>query len=87
MTPGTAETVKPFAEMSESELAAFDREFVAALEAGDESAAEASLAAGVPVYYSDEALPSPYVIKEYPDGRKEIVFLADGVETVLRAIA
>ena len=89
MAPNTAETakpVKPFAEMTEVELEEFDREFVAALEAGDGSAAEASLAAGVPIYYSEEELPSPFVIKEYPDGRKEIVYFVNGVETVLNAI-
>ena len=75
--------VKPFAEMSETELAAFDREFVASLEAGDDSAVRTSLAAGVPVYYAEEDTPAAAVIKEYPNGCKELVTFENGIEKLL----
>ena len=76
--------VKSFAAMSEAELAEFDREFVAALEAGDDGAARASLAAGVPIYYAEDDTPDDSLIKEYSDGRRELVSFVDGIETFLR---
>jgi len=89
MAPKTAEregTIKPFAEMSEAEFREFDQKFISSLEMGDDSAARASLAVGVPIYYAEEDTPAHCVIKEYPDGRMEIVSLIDGVETVLRTV-
>jgi len=79
-------SVKPFAEMSETELAAFEREFITALSAGDDSAARESLAAGVPIYYAEDDTPAASLIKEYPDGRKELVTFASGVETFQRSL-
>lgn len=81
------QSLQPFSEMGPDELAAFDHEWIASLQAGDSTAADESLAAGVPIYYSAEDIPSPYVVKEYPDGHKEIVSLVNGVETILRATA
>jgi hypothetical protein len=78
--------IKLFAEMSETEFEEFDREFVAALEAGDDSAARASLAAGVPIYYAEEDTPASGVIKEYPDGRKELVAFVNDKETLLQML-
>jgi len=75
--------VKPFSAMSEAELEAWDRGFIAALEAGDDSAARASLAAGVPIYYAEEDTPADGMIKEYPDGRRELVTFANGVESAV----
>jgi len=88
MTPkvaeaGIAERIKPFSEMTQVELDEFDREFEAALEAGDDSAARESLAAGVPIYYAEEDTPERAVIKEYPGGRRELVTFADGSEVFL----
>ena len=76
--------VKPFSAMTEAELAEFDRDLVAALEAGDDSAARASLSAGVPIYYREKDTPIPGVIKEYPSGRRELVTFASGSEEFLR---
>lgn len=95
MTPKSAEIaesaipeapVKTFDEMSEGEFAEWDRDFIAALEAGDDSAARASLAAGVPIYYAEEDTPADGVIKEYPDGHRELVTILDGNETFLREL-
>ena len=48
--PGTSNADnKPFSEMTPEEYEEWDRGFLAALEAGDDSAARASLAAGVPI--------------------------------------
>jgi hypothetical protein len=93
MTPKSADIVDPvtpetplktFAEMSEAELEEWDRGFVAALEAGDDSAARASLAAGVPIYYAEDDTPADGVIKEYPDGHRELVAFVNGSEKFLR---
>jgi hypothetical protein len=78
--------VKPFSEMSPAESEDWDRSFVAALQAGDDSAARVSLGGGVPIYYLDEDTPIPGVIKEYPDGTKELVALVNGAEEFLRRL-
>jgi hypothetical protein len=77
---------KTLAEMTEAELAQWDSEFLASLEAGDDSAARASLAAGVPIYYRENDTPIPGIIKEYPDGSKELVSFADGTERFLQSL-
>lgn len=40
---------------------------------GDDSAARAMLAAGIPIYYREADTPPGLDIKEYPDGRRELV--------------
>jgi hypothetical protein len=79
----TTERIKPFSEMTPEELEAWNREFLAALEAGDDSAARESLAAGVPIYYAEEDTPEPAVIKEYPNGQRELVTFSSGSEEFL----
>lgn len=50
---------------------------------GDDSAAEAMLAAGIPIYYSEKDTPEGLMIKEYPDGRRELVrFSRQGDEVI-----
>jgi hypothetical protein len=72
--------------MSESQIAEFDRGLLASLEAGDGSAAQASLAAGVPIYYAEEDTPVACLIKEYPDGHKELVTFVSGTESFLQLL-
>jgi hypothetical protein len=76
--------IKTFAEMSEAEFEEWDRGFIASLEAGDDSAARASLAAGVPIYYAEEDTPADGLIKKFPDGSKQLVTFIDGEEVFLR---
>lgn len=40
---------------------------------GDDSAARAHLAAGRAIYYSDDDTPAGLLVKEHPDGRRELV--------------
>jgi hypothetical protein len=40
---------------------------------------------GKPVYYTDPELPGG-LVKEYPDGRRELVIRCDGREVVLRGL-
>jgi hypothetical protein len=40
---------------------------------GDDTAAREHLAAGRPIYYAEDDTPPGLVIKEYPDGRRELV--------------
>jgi hypothetical protein len=55
----------------------------AALRREDGAAAREHLAAGFPIYYSEADTPADAVIKEYPDGRRELVrFDHDGEHRV-----
>lgn len=50
---------------------------------GDDSAVRALLAEGVPIYYEEDDTPEGLLIKEYPDGRRELVrFRRDGDEVI-----
>lgn len=50
---------------------------------GDSSAARAHLAANRPIYYVAEGTPPGLLIKEHPDGRREVVrFHRDGDEVI-----
>ncbi len=52
---------------------------------GDDSAARAHLAAGRAIYYVDDGTPAGLQIKEYPDGRRELVrFHRSGDEVIRR---
>ena len=85
--PATSgEDNKPFSEMTPEEYEEWDRGFLAALEAGDDSAARASLAAGVPIYYAEDDTPADCVIKKYPDGRRELITLENGQEKLVRSL-
>ena len=72
--------------MTAEEYEQWDREFIAALWAGDDSASRASLAAGVPIYYAEEDTPPTCVIKKYPDGRKELITLENGQEKLVQTL-
>ncbi|EOB4255802.1 MULTISPECIES: hypothetical protein [Enterobacterales] len=48
-------------------------------------AAREALLSGVPVYYADETTPENCVIKEYPDGRRELVSFMTGMEKLVGA--
>jgi hypothetical protein len=68
----------------EAELV-FDRFLNLGLEDTGEAARE-HLAAGRAVYYGDDAYPN-FAVKEYPDGRKELVdFDNDGKERIIRPL-
>ncbi len=56
-----------------------------AAKAGHE-AAEGHLAEGRPIYYSDDENPDE-IVKEYPDGRREIVRYEDEKEVFVRSLA
>lgn len=59
-------------------------EFEAALANDDGQAAKEHLAAGRPIYYGDDRYPEE-LIKEYPDGHKQLVVVsAEGKVTVIR---
>jgi len=46
-------------------------------------AAKELLAKGIPIYYSEDDTPENLIIKEYPDGRRELVrFHRDGDEVI-----
>ena len=58
--------------------------FAEALSHDDGRATKAHLAAGRPIYYSDECYVG-YVIKKFPGGRKQLITISrTGQETVIR---
>lgn len=58
------------------------RDILNAAEKDDGAAARDHLNAGFPVYYCDENTPYGMVVKQHPDGRRELVsFDASGRET------
>lgn len=54
--------------------------------APDDSAARAMLAEGYPIYYRDAATPAGLEIKEYPDGRRELVRFHRAGDDVIREL-
>ncbi len=60
-------------EKSDDLVAAFEAEFIAALESGDDFASRELAAEGWPVYYTEENTPAGTVIKRFPDGRRQLV--------------
>lgn len=62
-------------------------EIEAALWEEDDTAARDHLAAGFPIYYSEPDTPGDVVIKEYPDGHRELVRFDHDGEHLVSAIA
>jgi hypothetical protein len=65
-------------------VAAFEADLTAWLEQPDDFAARELQAAGFAVYYIDDDTPSGLVIKEFPDGRRQLVRGAGASQTVIR---
>ncbi len=62
------------------------REFESAMMNDDGLAARQHLAAGRPIYYGDNRYPEG-IVKEYPDGHRQLVSISGaGVITVIRDI-
>lgn len=53
----------------------------------DGAAARSHLEAGLPIYYSEDDTPADAIIKEYPDGRRELVSFDLNGEHFIRTIA
>lgn len=66
--------------MTDVEERVFWRMFDVQLGRDDGAAARAHLRAGRPVYYREDTTPGGLVIKEFPDGRRELVRFVNGVE-------
>jgi hypothetical protein len=65
-------------------VAEFEAELLAGLECEDDFAVRELLAAGSPVYYLEEDTPKGLVVKEHPDGRRQLVRGAGANEQVVR---
>jgi hypothetical protein len=64
----------------------FWEQFEGTLDSDTGEAARAHLAAGHPIYYTDNAYPGQ-IVREYPDGRRELVSVdAKGQATVLQGL-
>ena len=67
---------KKLSEMTPEEEQRFFDEFERALKHDTGEAAQDHLNAGYPIYYEDPQYPD-YNVKEYPDGRRELVTVDD----------
>ncbi len=69
-------------QMPPAEERRFWRDLERALSHDDGRAAKAHLAAGRPIYYEDSRYPGG-VVRQYPDGRLELVDVDDNGEIIL----
>ncbi len=69
--------------MTDVEERVFWRMFDVQLARDDGSAARAHLQAGRPVYYREDSTPSGLVVKEFPNGARELVRFVNGVEQMV----
>lgn len=53
---------------------------------GDDFAIRALLADGVPIYYEDDDTPEGLLIKQYQDGRRELVRFRRGGDEVIAVL-
>lgn len=72
--------------MSPEEERRFFSAFTRALASDKGEAAKSHLAAGRPIYYGDERYRGS-VVKEYPDGRRELVKFENDAEVVVRTLS
>jgi hypothetical protein len=88
--PGGNDMNVPFellSQMTVEQEAQFWEQFEHELDSDTGEAAKAHLAAGRPIYYMDPAYPDQ-IVKEYPDGRRELVRFdwPSGAETVVKEL-
>jgi len=68
--------------------AEFWRRFGEEISRDDDSAARRHLAEGRPIYTRERDTPPSHVIRTWPDGSRELLYIADdGTETVVNAAA
>ena len=65
-------------------FADFEAELLAGVESGDDFAAREMLAAGKPIYYVEADTPAGLIVKELPDGRRQLVRHMRGNDEVIR---
>ena len=77
--------VEHLANMTPEQKRQFWEQFERDVDSDTGEAAKAHLAAGRPIYYGDPAYPGA-VVKQYPDGRRQLVCFArpSGTETVIK---
>ncbi len=74
-------------ELTPAEDEAFWASFEAELEHDDGAVAKEHLAAGFPIYFRQADTPAGLVVKEYPDGHRELVCFDPSGEKVVQAAA
>jgi hypothetical protein len=80
-------TINNLDKLTPAEDEAFWVAFESELMHDDGAAAKEHLAAGFPIYFRDADTPAGLVIKEYPDGRRELVYFDLNGEKVVQAAA
>ena len=77
--------IEKLAKMTPEQERQFWEQFERDLDSDTGEAAREHLAAGHPIYYSDPAYPD-HVVKQYPDGRRQLVRFErpSGTETVVK---
>jgi hypothetical protein len=80
--------IEHLSQMSAEETRIFWRQFEAEISQNDETAADETLAMGLPVYTAEQDTPANHVIRTWPDGRRELVLIGDdGSKVVVNAAA
>lgn len=79
--------IEKLSQMNPEQERQFWEQFEAKLDSDSGEAAKNHLAAGHPIYYGDSAYPNQ-VVKQYPDGRRELVDfdLKTGAETLIQEL-
>lgn len=77
-------TLETLDRMTPEQERAFLQAFDAQVAREDGSEAVAVLAAGQPIYYCEDDTPSGCLIKQYPDGRRELVDVSTGEDRAVR---
>ncbi|ENV35483.1 hypothetical protein [Acinetobacter gerneri] len=54
--------------------------------ADDGAAAQMHLAAGFPIYYSEDDTPADLLIKEYPSGKRELVRVRGKIDELVKVL-
>lgn len=72
--------------MTPDQERSFLKNFTAQLAFDDGAAAQEHLNDGFPIYYQESTTPDQMCVKEFPDGKKQLVTfdLATGAESVVR---
>lgn len=65
---------------------AFERALEHFIKHDDGAEAKRLLAAGIPIYYIEDDTPSELLIKEYPDGKRELIRVVGNDEEIVKIL-
>ena len=72
--------------MADAEQSAFVRQWATAFASDQGDTAREILAAGLPIYYTEADTPDDQVIRQMPDGTRQLVRWSGDIEVVVREL-